>query len=238
MAKLWIGTSGWVYRHWRGIFYPTKLSGDRQLPFYAERFATVEVNFTFYRLPERSVFEAWRAQTPAGFRFAVKGSRYLTHMKKLNDPVEPLGRLMDRAQGLGEKLGPILFQFPHTWPADLPRLEKFLSALADYVPQRYAFEFRQESWRHPRVYELLERADAALCLPVGPYVPLDLQLTAHWTYVRMHGGRIGYRDEELAGWVERIRSFLGGGRDVYVYFNNDPDGHAICNAQRLRAMLA
>lgn len=106
MAKLWIGTSGWVYRHWRGIFYPTTLSGGRQLPFYAERFATVEVNFTFYRLPERSVFEAWRAQTPAGFLFAVKGSRYLTHMKKLNDPVEPLGRLMDRTQGLGETLGP------------------------------------------------------------------------------------------------------------------------------------
>src|SRR5438067_7252988 len=151
-----IGTSGWVYKHWSGIFYPPKLAGEKQLPFYAERFDTVEVNFSFYRLPERSVFETWRRQTPEGFLFAVKGSRYLTHMKKLKEPEEPLSRLMGRASGLGEKLGPILFQFPHTWSVHVERLESFLQALQTYPGQRFAFEFRHSSWLTPRVYELLE----------------------------------------------------------------------------------
>src|ERR671936_628989 len=111
MPALWIGTSGWVYKHWLGVFYPETLPGGALLPFYAERFPTVEVNFSYYRLPERSAFEAWRQQTPSGFLFAVKGSRYLTHLKKLKDPEEPLRRLLDHASGLAEKLGPILFQF-------------------------------------------------------------------------------------------------------------------------------
>src|SRR3712207_1291023 len=134
MSALWIGTSGWVYKHWMGIFYPTNTPGEQQLAFYARRFPTVEVNFSFYRLPERSVFESWREQTPPGYLFAVKGSRYLTHMKKLKDPEEPLQRLMERAGGLGEKLGPILFQFPHTWPANVERLASFLEVLRPYAP--------------------------------------------------------------------------------------------------------
>ena len=239
MSALWIGTSGWVYRHWMGIFYPTRLPGERQLPFYAEHFPTVEVNFSFYRLPERSVFETWRAQTPDGFLFAVKGSRYLTHMKRLKDPEEPLERLMDRATGLGDKFGPILFQFPHRWPIDRERLAAFLDLLERYAPQRCAFEFRHQSWLVPDVYRLLERAGAALCLPVSPAVPLDVRLTAPWTYIRMHGGRagIGYGDDELTAWAGHVRSFLDRGADTYVYFNNDPEGHAIWDARRLRDML-
>ena len=239
MPKLWIGTSGWVYKHWQGVFYPPKLDGERQLPFYAERFTTVEVNFSYYRLPERSTFENWRRQTPDGFCFAVKGSRYLTHMKKLKDPVEPLERLMDRATGLEEKLGPVLFQFPRQWRLNLERLQTFMSALEPYAPQRYTFEFRHASWLAPAVYETLERAGAALCLPVGWDIPLDVQTTTSWTYIRMHGGEqtIGFGDRELAAWADRLRSFLDRGLDVYVYFNNDPDGHAIRDAQRLRAML-
>src|SRR5919199_1461873 len=120
---LQIGTSGWIYKHWMGIFYPPKLPSDQQLSFYTQHFPSVEVNFFFYRLPERSVFESWRSQTPPGFLFAVKGSRYLTHMKKLKDPQEPLSRLMERVEGLQEKLGPILFQFPHTWHLNLERLQ-------------------------------------------------------------------------------------------------------------------
>lgn len=240
MPALWIGTSGWVYKHWLRIFYPPKLPGEQQLPFYAERFPTVEVNFSFYRLPERSVFEAWRAQTPEGFLFAVKGSRYLTHMKKLKDPEEPLQRLMERATGLDEKLGPILFQFPHTWPLNLERLRQFVDALRPYAPRPFTFELRHRSWLVPPVYELLEGSGAALCLPVHPTMPLDLRLTAPWTYIRMHYGQHGwgFGDDELAVWAERVRSFLERGVDTYVYFNNDPGGHAIHDAQRLRTLLA
>src|SRR5947209_10260770 len=151
-GRLRIGTSGWVYKHWMGIFYPPRMSGAEQLPFYAERFDTVEINFSFYRLPERSVFEAWRAQTPEGFLFAVKGSRYLTHMKKLKEPEEPVRRLMERAGGLGEKLGPILWQFPAQWTVNLDRLSEFLDVLRPYRDQRYAFEFRHRSWLNGDVF--------------------------------------------------------------------------------------
>ncbi|MBD2083669.1 DUF72 domain-containing protein [Coleofasciculus sp. FACHB-542] len=237
---LQIGTSGWVYKHWMNIFYPAQMPGNQQLPFYAQHFPTVEVNFSFYRLPERSVFETWREQTPEGFIFAVKGSRYLTHMKKLKDPAEPLSRLMERAGGLQEKLGPILFQFPHTWPLNIERLQPFLELLSSYPEQRYTFEFRHQSWLIPQVYELLERAGAALCLPVSPTVPLDIRLTAPCTYIRMHSGQwgVGYSDEELSTWASHIRSFLQQKIDVYVYFNNDPDGHAIHDAERLKALLS
>jgi len=239
MANVRIGTSGWVYKHWMGIFYPPRLPGEQQLPFYAKRFSTVEVNFSFYRLPERSVFETWRDQTPADFLFAVKGSRYLTHMKKLKDPQEPLERLMHRAGGLGDKLGPILFQFPHTWPANLERLEAFLDVLAHYREQRFAFEFRDQTWLGPVTYRLLEGGNAALCLPVGPMAPLDVRLTTNWTYVRMHSGRrsVGYGEQELADWAGRIESFLDQGLDTYVYFNNDAEGHALRDAERLLQLL-
>ena len=236
---LFLGTSGWVYKHWMGIFYPEELHGEQQLEFYAQHFSTVEVNYSFYRLPEKSVFETWREQSPQDFLFAVKGSRYLTHMKKLKDPVEPLTRLMERASGLQEKLGPILFQFPHTWCVNCSRLEFFLELLQTYPQQRYTFEFRHNSWLNPQVYKLLERAGAALCLPVSPTVPLDIRLTAPWTYIRMHSGQwgIGYSDEELSTWATRIREFLQRGVDVYVYFNNDPEGHAIRDGKHLSVLL-
>jgi len=239
MGKLQIGTSGWVYKHWMDIFYPSHLPSDQQLSFYAQHFSTVEINFSFYRLPERSVFESWREQTPPGFLFAVKGSRYLTHMKKLKDPEEPLSRLMERAEGLQEKLGPILFQFPHTWHLNLERLQSFLELLQTYGQQRFTFEFRHSSWLIPQVYKLLENASAALCLPVSPTVPLDVRLTAPWTYIRMHTGQygVGYSDEELSIWANRIRLFLQQEADVYIYFNNDPDGHAIRDAQHLCRLL-
>jgi uncharacterized protein YecE (DUF72 family) len=223
-----------------GIFYPERLPGDAQLPFYARHFSTVEVNYSFYRLPERSVFEQWRRQSPPDFLFAVKGSRFLTHMKKLKDPEEPLERLMERASGLEEKLGPILFQFPRTWHLNLERLAHFMEALRPYAPQRFAFEFRHQTWLVPEVYTLLESAGAALCLPVHPTVPLDVRLCAPWTYIRFHGGRwgVGYSDEELAEWANHIRSFSAQSADVYAYFNNDPGGHALRDSERLRALLA
>ncbi|MBW3622577.1 MAG: DUF72 domain-containing protein [Armatimonadetes bacterium] len=234
-----VGTSGWVYKHWMGLFYPQKMKGEQQLSFYTQHFDTVEVNYSFYHLPERSVFENWRRQTPKGFLFAVKGSRFLTHMKKLKDPEEPLERLMERAAGLGEKLGPILFQFPHFWPLHLERLVPFLELLKAWPDQRFTFEFRHQSWLIPRVYESLENAGAALCLPVSPHVPIDIRLTAPWTYLRFHGGNhgTGYTDDELRWWADRIREFMGQGADVYTYFNNDPEGHAIYDGKQLRYFL-
>lgn len=236
---LHIGTSGWVYRHWQDRFYPPHLAGEAHLPFYAQHFSTVEINYSFYRLPEREVFETWRSQTPPDFCFAVKASRYLTHMKKLKEPAEHLTRLMERASGLAEKLGPILFQFPPTWHANIERLQGFLDLLSIYAPQRYAFEFRHSSWLTAPVYSLLEKAGTALCLSVSPHVPLAIKLTAPWTYIRMHQGQwgIGYSQEELDAWAEQIQAFRQQGLEVYVYFNNDAEGYAIRNAQMLTDLL-
>ncbi len=239
-GHLRIGTSGWVYKHWLDIFYPRGLSSADQLRFYAEHFDTVEVNNSFYRLPSRAVFEAWARAAPPGFLFAVKGSRYLSHLKKLKDPAEPLALLMERAGGLEYKLGPILFQLPPGWHANLERLAVFVAALGAFPGQRYALEFRDRTWLQPAVYDLLERAGVALCLPVGWGVPLDIRLTAGWTYIRMHSGSEGvrYGEDELRLWAGRVDAFRKQGMDVYVYFNNDPDGHAIRDAERLRTMLA
>ena len=239
MAALWIGTSGWVYPHWLGVVYPPKTPPRAMLPLYASQFSTVEINRSYYRLPERAVFESWRAQTPPGFLFAVKASRFLTHMKKLNDPEEPLKRLMTAAAGLEEKLGPVLFQFPRQWRVNLERLDGFLPLLKQYPSLRFAFEFRHDSWLVPTVYERLERAGCALCLPVGWGIPLDVRLTAPWTYIRMHGGEASnaFGDDELRRWADRIAGFLDDGRDVYVYFNNDPFGDAVHDAGRLRTLL-
>lgn len=238
--KVWVGTSGWMYRHWEhDVFYPPRMRSDEFLPFYAERFPTVELNNSFYRLPPRSSFELWKQRTPEGFLVAVKGSRYLTHIKKLNEPEEPLQRLMEHAGGLGEKLGPILFQFPASWELHRDRLAHVVELLRHYPGQRFTFEFRHSSWLVPEVYELLRSADAALCLPSSSQLPVEVRLTASWSYLRMHGGNhgIGYTDPELDGWAGNIRSFLDQGADVYVYFNNDLEGHAIRDAPRLMARL-
>lgn len=238
-GKLWIGTSGWIYKHWMGIFYPEKMPGEQQLEFYAANFETVEVNYSFYHLPQKRVFENWRRKSPEGFLFAVKASRYLTHMKKLKEPEEPMARLMERAAGLEEKLGPILFQFPHYWPCDNERLGAFLTALKPYPGHRWAFEFRHESWLNDETYRLLEAAGAALCIPIHPGLPCETRLTAPWSYIRFHTGKkgVGFTDEELSRWARLVERFNGQGADVYLYFNNDPGGHAIADARSLRKML-
>jgi uncharacterized protein YecE (DUF72 family) len=160
-------------------------------------------------------------------------------MKKLKDPEEPLDRLMTAARGLGEKLGPVLFQFPRQWRVNLERLDGFLPLVAAYRSTRFAFEFRHDSWLTPAVYERLERAGCALCLPVGWGIPLEERLTAPWTYIRMHGGESSnaFSDDELRIWAERIVGYLGRGVDCYVYFNNDPHGDAVHDAERLCAMV-
>jgi uncharacterized protein YecE (DUF72 family) len=236
---LWIGTSGYVYRHWRqGVFYPDEVRPRDELAWYAATFRTVELNNPFYKLPEPSAFLRWREVVPDDFRFAVKANRVITHLKRLRDVVEPLGVFLERASALGHKLGPILFQLPPTFPADRPRLEAFLRLL---VPGRqWVMEFRHPSWQTREVYDLLGRAGVALAIPVGGRVQPDLVTTAAFAYIRMHAGAGpdgGFTDDQLRAWAGRVRALRQAGRETYVYFNNDRAGHAVRDAGRLRRLL-
>jgi uncharacterized protein YecE (DUF72 family) len=238
VAELRIGTSGWIYQHWRGIFYPEKLPQKSWFEHYRQHFDTVEVNFTFYRLPERPVFERWREQAPVDFKYAIKGSRVVTHVRRLREPAEGLARLAERLEGLGDRCGPVLWQLPPDFARDDERLAGFLEALP--ARWRHTLEFRHQSWYDPAVYRQLERFGVALCIPDSPKLPQALRLTADWTYVRFHGaGPDGdYSPELLDLWAERVRGYLAGGVDVWAYFNNDWHGYALRNARDLRARLA
>jgi uncharacterized protein YecE (DUF72 family) len=234
-----IGTSGWHYAHWRGPYYPEDLPASKMLAFYLGDFDTVEINNSFYHLPARSTFEAWRAATPPGFVFAVKGSRYLTHMKKLKDPDDAIGRFFESAVGLGKKLGPVLFQLPPHWRCNTERLELFLRALPRR--HRYAFEFREPSWHCSDVFDVLRRHDAALCTYhlAGFEAPRDL--TADFAYVRLHGPGAKYQGSydraSLRAWARQIDRWSATLRAVYVYFDNDQAGYAAQNARTLRELV-
>ncbi len=237
MTALWIGTSGWAYPHWRERFYPAKLPAREHLSFYASRFISVELNNSFYRQPAREQFEAWARQVPAGFRFAVKASRYITHIQRLAVEPASIERLVDAARGLADKLGPILFQFPPQWECDLPRLQAFLPILP--TGERYVFEFRHPSWLTPSVCEVLGAHRAALCIPDHPQMPQRLELTTDFAYVRMHTGAQGpgYSRAALAPWAERIQAWRQRGIEVYVYFNNDAQACATRDAQTLLRLV-
>jgi uncharacterized protein YecE (DUF72 family) len=228
-----VGTSGWQYRDWRGRLYPRDLPQRLWLERYAEAFATVEVNNAFYRLPERKTFESWRERTPDDFVVAVKMSRYLTHIKRLRDPQEPVARFLDRAAGLGGKLGPVLLQLPPNLRAEPELLD---TTLALFPPEvRVAVEPRHESWWSPEVRGVLSRHRAALSWadrkgrPVTP-----MWRTADWGYLRLHEGRAhphpGYGRQALSTWLDRINGAYEPGLPMYVYFNNDPGGAAVRDA--------
>jgi uncharacterized protein YecE (DUF72 family) len=238
-GRILIGCSGWQYASWRGTFYPKRLATERWLPYYAARFTTVEVNNSFYRLPERRTFVRWADATPREFTFAVKASRYLTHLKRLRDPREPVTRLLQRASGLGRRAGPILYQLPGSFRYDPDRLHGLLVALARRRRAGFlhAVEFRDPSWYRPETFAMLDRRGVALCLhdkqegaylsePVGPFV-----------YVRFHGTSGAYQGSyparHLRRWAARIAGWAAAGRDVYAYFNNDPGGAAPQNARTL-----
>jgi uncharacterized protein YecE (DUF72 family) len=230
------GTSGWQYRDWRGVLYPPGLPQGGWLPRFTEVFETVEVNNSFYRLPERETFERWRRQTPSGFVMTVKASRYITHIRRLLDPRDGVERLWERARGLGPRLGPVLFQLPPRFPADVGRLDGVLRALPNGM--RAAFEFRDPSWHIPDVHRLLERAGCALVWPDRPGVRAALPLTGGWAYIRFHQGtRAGpdYDRRKLRRWAERIAGLDVG--EVFVYFNNDPGGAAVRDAIALHDLL-
>jgi uncharacterized protein YecE (DUF72 family) len=237
-AAVRVGCSGWQYKHWRGDFYPLTLPQSQWLEYYAARFTTVEINNSFYRLPSREQFLAWARRVPREFVYAVKASRYLTHMKKLKEPEEPLQRFFDAARGLGTRLGPTLYQLPPQFPVDVSRLDRFLRLLPKR--RRHAVEFRDPSWYTPAVFQCLARRSVTLCLhdmagsatgrvAIGPFV-----------YVRFHGPqRYGgrYDERRLADWAEWLNARRAEGAPIYAYFNNDIGGHAPRDAARLAALL-
>ncbi|WP_330456922.1 DUF72 domain-containing protein [Streptomyces sp. NBC_00820] len=230
---LLVGTSGWQYKSWRGVLYPAGCPMRLWLEEYARHFATVELNNAFYRLPTRENFESWQSRLPDGFVMAVKASRYLTHVKRLQDPEEPVHRLMTHAAGLGDHLGPILLQLPPSLPADPPLLD---ACLACFPPgTRVAVEPRHDSWWTPATREVLTSRGAALCwadVRSRPVTPL--WRTTDWGYVRFHEGRARprprYGTRALATWADRIATTWPEGADVYAYFNNDARGAAVRDA--------
>lgn len=233
---VYVGTSGWQYKDWRGAFYPDKLPQRDWLPHFAARFGVVEVNNTFYNLPRAEVFTAWRERTPADFRFALKMSRYLTHLKRLKEPREPIDRFLKAASGLGEKMGPLLLQLPPNMKAEAGRLDEALVACPAGV--RIAVEFRDASWYTDSIREVLSRHGAALCLADRGEKPITPEWrTAGWGYVRFHwgAGEPGpcYTDGCLREWARRIAGLWDGSCDVYAFFNNDPRCCAVSDARRL-----
>jgi uncharacterized protein YecE (DUF72 family) len=232
-----IGCSGWNYDSWKQPVYGGA-PASRWLQLYAEIFDTVEVNATFYRLPTEKAVRRWVESTPVGFTFAVKASRYLTHVKRLRDLPDGIARMMDPLRPLLEagKLGPILWQLPATFHRDDERLASALDALPD---GRHCFEFRHPSWFADEVYDVLERHDVAVVVGDSPERPFQpWRLTANWTYVRFHCGRRGrngnYSRAEIGEWSKRIRDT---GVDAWAYFNNDWNAYAVANARLLRRLL-
>jgi uncharacterized protein YecE (DUF72 family) len=234
-----VGCSGWQYRHWRGNFYPAELPQSRWFAHYARTFDTVEINNTFYRLPEASTFEKWRMQAPSNFLYAVKASRFLTHMKKLKDPDEPIHRFFERADELEPRLGPVLYQLPPNWSVDIHRFEKFLAALPRN--RAHAVEFREPSWYDDRVFALLRDHDVALCLHDMQGSASERIVVGPFIYVRFHFGtsRYGgkYEDRRLDEWAAWLSARIRDGLSVFAYFNNDVGGHAPRDAVRLRSRL-
>ncbi len=234
-----IGTSGWHYKHWRGPFYPEDLPPPKMLSYYYQHFDTVEINNSFYRLPTSECFCAWREATPRGFCFAVKASRFLTHRKKLRDPENALDNLLPRVAELKEKLGPILFQLPPNWQANPERLDRLLTLL----PRKllYAFEFRDPSWHTPEIFAILRRHNAAFCAFDLAGFQSPVEITADFTYIRLHGpgGKYqgSYSHSALSDWAECIRGWRRQMRSVFVYFDNDQAGYAAHNALTLKQLV-
>jgi len=239
-CEIRVGTSGWHYAHWQGVLYPEDLAKTRWLSFYAEQFDTVEINNTFYHLPQAGTFENWRDHVPPGFLFTLKASRYITHFKRLLDPEDSVDLFMERAELMENKLGPILFQLPPSYHKNFDRLETFLQIVCNRAQS--FFEFRHESWYNEEIWDLLDRFGAGLCVHDHGVSAPPRVVTGKKIYVRLHGSGGGrhegkYTESELedwAGWIDEHRSKV---THVYAYFNNDIHGYAVENARTLRALL-
>ena len=235
----YIGTSGWHYDHWRYRFYPEKSAKADWLGFYVSHFNTVELNNSFYRLPSENAFANWYKSSPASFIFAVKVSRFITHIKRLKNSEEPLDTFITRAKGLSEKLGPLLYQLPPNMHRDDNRLESFLSILPQGM--KHVFEFRHQSWIEETVFEILRKYNVGLCIFDMPSVTCPVVATADFAYARFHGGAelysSCYSDEELADWAKKLAGLTADLKAIYIYFNNDVEAFAVKNALTLRSYL-
>ena len=239
-GMIYIGTSGWHYPHWVGPFYPESTPRSEFLAYYTSHFGTVEINNTFYHLPAIQTLRDWHAGSSKDFLFACKGSRFITHMKKLKDPRQSMKRFFQTIKVLDKKLGPILFQLPPRWGLNPTRLEDFLKVLPKKY--RFAFEFRDESWFDQTIYDLLAKNHAAFCLYhlAGRWTPEIV--TADFVYIRLHGPdgpyQGDYDDKTLRSWAKKCVKWSVEGRDVYCYFDNDQKGYAVKNALKLKKMTA
>lgn len=238
-GKIFIGTSGWCYSHWKGIFYPADMKGSEELTYYANHLLSVEINNSFYHLPDAKQFDRWRRMTSKKFIFSVKASRYITHLKKLKADNDGIKVLLKNARHLKEKLGPILFQLPPGWKLNLERLESFLRKLPKR--HRYSFEFRNSTWFDDRVYQLLRQYNCALCIYDLENFISPMELTADFVYIRLHGPVVryggSYKKNALEKWAKLIFLWIAKGKDVYVYLNNDEKGHAALNALKLKELV-
>ena len=237
--SLHIGTSGWHYDHWAGPFYPEDAPSGEWLDFYASSFSSVELNNTFYQLPEESTLEEWKEQTPPDFLFAAKASRYITHMKKLKDPKPSVRTFFERMRALQPKLGAVLFQLPPNWRFNQERLAEFLAALP--TGHRYAFELWGPSWINPHSLDMLHTHQSAFCIYEFDGRIAPKEVTADFVYIRLHGPGEAYEGHydpsTLSGWAGAISSWLRAGKEVFCFFDNDQAGHAPQNALRLQEML-
>lgn len=237
--EIYIGTSGWAYKSWANVFYPPELSASQWLRYYTSTFPTVEINATFYRLPTPASIETWQRSAPAGFLYAVKGSRTVTHYFQLRPGAKSFDVLLQRVGGLGSTLGPMLWQLPGRLVKDLGRLESFLGRLPRSF--RHAMEFRDPSWLDPEVYACLRRHEVALVAVSAGWFPVDLTLTTDFTYVRFHGLTGGaahdYTQRELTPWIDHLSACAARGQRAFVYFNNDQNSRAPLNALALMRHL-
>ena len=239
MAQYFIGTSGWHYDDWRGRFYPEKLPRTKWLEFYSRHFQTVELNNSFYRLPSEAAFSNWYNSTPPGFTFAVKVSRFITHIKRLRDCQDAIDNFMSRAATLKDKLGPLLYQLPPGMHRNDETLEAFLNGLPPAL--KHVIEFRHQSWLVEEVFDILRQYNTGLCVFDMPELKCPLLATADYAYIRFHGSdslySSCYTDEELTQWAEKTVDLAGRLESVYIYFNNDVAGFALKNAETIKHLL-
>jgi uncharacterized protein YecE (DUF72 family) len=237
--KIYIGTSGWHYSHWKGAFYPDDLSSGDYLSFYQERFTTVEINNTFYKMPEKKTLLEWKDTVKKDFIFSVKASRFITHMKKLKDPEEPVSNFFSKVSVFKDNLGPILFQLPPKWKINTERLKNFLESLPD--DYRYVFEFRDSSWFDKEIYRLLNHYRAAFCIYDLNQDLSPKEITSDFIYIRLHGPDGAYKGQystqTLSGWAGAFAAWKNKVETIYCYFDNDQAGYAAQDALRLKKMV-
>ena len=238
-GRIYIGTSGWSYKHWKGNFYPGDIRQKEHFDYFKKFFKTVELNNPFYHLPPKQTFVNWKEAVADDFIYAVKASRFITHMKKLKDPTESLANFMGNVVGLGEKLAVILFQLPPGWQINTERFKEFLEKLPK--GHRYTFEFRNTTWYEEEIYKLLEQYNYAFCIYELAGHMSPFKVTADFVYIRLHGPgdkyQGSYNEEALHSWAGKCKSWAKEGKDVFVYFDNDEKGYAAFNAIRLNELV-